>query len=451
MVLVFVVTTELVSDDAICNRINECPDGSDELGCPIYIDCDFESSCEYIFDSTSYYTDWEKTSYHYRGYNSFYGYGGYGYFMLAELGYATFTMSSPKVLTDDTYCFSFPYRSHSGSSYSSSNYVISLKVYQVYSYHQTTLFESEFYAPATEYSEWEYATIDVVDVGSYHIELELLDPALDQMRNLLIVHWHRKLQTLQMHVRATFVGIMGHAYLWEIHSDVTVLMANNGRYCEKEKGDNSTCASNPCLNGGTCTPEEDSFSCLCEDSHTGLLCEEETCDAGNYPDPEGNCVECDIGYYKEEQGNWNCSMCPKGLTTLGTGATSAEKCNQCLGQGGKLGVGSPITSAKTLLPESKILRKNPAKDRGTYPIGKSATSSKYKECFVSSGQKNGASITTGCDTQFTCIHELQPSHTTQTLPEAVLLSSSQVIKQPLQHIVLVCQHVERHSSDRSRQ
>ena len=38
------------------------------------------------------------------------------------------------------------------------------------------------------------------------------------------------------------------------------------------------CEPNPCLNGGSCTEEGDSYTCQCADSFTGDDCETDTSD-----------------------------------------------------------------------------------------------------------------------------------------------------------------------------
>jgi len=57
-----------------------------------------------------------------------------------------------------------------------------------------------------------------------------------------------------------------------------------GDYCEKNIND---CAYEPCLNGGTCIDELNSFSCLCSIHFSGQLCEfqiPEVCNNGGIPD-----------------------------------------------------------------------------------------------------------------------------------------------------------------------
>ena len=39
-----------------------------------------------------------------------------------------------------------------------------------------------------------------------------------------------------------------------------------------------TCASQPCINGGTCVQEvNERFTCLCPDRYTGVVCEDLVC------------------------------------------------------------------------------------------------------------------------------------------------------------------------------
>ncbi|CAB4023329.1 fibropellin-1-like isoform X6, partial [Paramuricea clavata] len=66
------------------------------------------------------------------------------------------------------------------------------------------------------------------------------------------------------------------------------------------------CANNPCMNGGKCSENGTSFSCLCPDGYTGRLCE--------IPIPPCASAPCANGGNCSESGRSFSCLCPDGYT-----------------------------------------------------------------------------------------------------------------------------------------
>ncbi|KAL5018385.1 hypothetical protein ScPMuIL_004107 [Solemya velum] len=60
-----------------------------------------------------------------------------------------------------------------------------------------------------------------------------------------------------------------------------------------------------------------------------VTCDLVRCAKGRYyREATNDCADCDVGHYKDVKDNVNCTACPRGNTTAGKAATSRQDCNQ---------------------------------------------------------------------------------------------------------------------------
>ncbi|KAJ1464293.1 hypothetical protein T484DRAFT_1597709, partial [Baffinella frigidus] len=54
------------------------------------------------------------------------------------------------------------------------------------------------------------------------------------------------------------------------------------------------------------------------------------CTYGTYPNPDNtDCISCEKGTYKDQEGPGECSLCPAGTFSITFGATTAATCTRC--------------------------------------------------------------------------------------------------------------------------